>query len=279
MFRLDRLLEISDGAVIDADLGADGSLCYIHSGHGVCSLIVAAEEWSSWNQSKLPHATHLRWMSKDRVALWSLPPKVGSNNTVRVYVRKGSVELPVGQPRDVIFGTNVLFACYGEEAYLAAGEREIESHLIAAFDDNGEFQFGLRDRLKAGEIDGAIEMDVGCISKDNEGIFLFYPGDDLWRMSPNNGKVERLHSPANVRGLSAISAAEDKIFLARASASEISFGHFNLGSGAIGEDGKIPYSSLGIISADRRKHFRVHGCANGTMLITTDTGIWCVTFF
>jgi hypothetical protein len=279
MIRLERLLEISDGAVVDADLvGAYGSLCYIRSCDGVCSLIVAADEWSSWKDSELPHARHVRWMSTDRLALWSVPPTGGSSNTVRAYTRSGNAELPIGQPRDIIFGNNILFACYAEEAYLAARDHQIESHLIAVFDGNGEFLFGLRDCLEEGGIDAAIEMDIGCLTNDNDGIFVLYPVDDLWRVSRAKRKAERLHFPANVRGLSALSATEDKIFFARAKASEICCGHLDRGSGTIEEEGKISYSSLGIISGNRDKYFRIHGCANGAMLITTGTRIWRVTF-
>jgi hypothetical protein len=279
MFRLERLLEITDGAIVDADLvGVNGPLCYVRSRDGVCSLIVTADEWSTWKESELPHGKHVRWMSTDRLALWSVPPNGDSSNTVRAYTRSGNMELPIGQPRDIIFGTSILFACYAEEAYLAASEYEIESHLIAVFDGNGEFQFGLRDCLEGGGVGAAIEMEIGCLTESNEGIFVLYPVDDLWRVSPTKRKAERLHFPANVRGLSALSATEDKIFFARANTSEIWCGHLNRRSGRIEEEGNIPYSSLGILSGNRRHYFRIHGCVNGAMLITTDTGIWRVTF-
>jgi hypothetical protein len=112
-------------------------------------------------------------MSMDRVALWYFPVKGGINNDVRAFTKSRGVDIPIGHPRDVVFGHNIIFAGYGEEAYLVASDDEIESHLIAAFDENGAFLFGLRDHLKDGGIDGAIEMDLGCITEDNGGSFCF----------------------------------------------------------------------------------------------------------
>lgn len=276
MIHLERLIETSDGRIIDGDLGPCGAVCYIRSSYGVCSLIVADEAWSSWSQSELPHVRNVRWMSKDRVSLWSLPLKAGSNDAVRAYKKSGSVGVPVGQPRDIVFGQRVYFACYGEEAYLAANDGDLASHLIAAFDESGAFLFGLGGCLKDGRIDGAIDVSLGCITEDDEGIFLLYPSNDLWRVLPNKANVDKISFPIDVRGLSALSAAKDKIFFASASASGFLLGHLDTRSGTVEEDGEISYSHLGIITTDLDSRFRIRGCANGTMLIKTDTRIWRV---
>jgi hypothetical protein len=43
MIYLEQLVEISDGKLIDSDLGPAGSICYVRRNDGICSLIAAGE--------------------------------------------------------------------------------------------------------------------------------------------------------------------------------------------------------------------------------------------
>src|SRR5579872_3829812 len=213
MYQLEKLVEMTDDAIIDADLDALGSVCYLETTGGIFSLIVSNEAWRSWNEGEFSNIRHVRWMSKDQVALWPKLPEDGSIDAVHALTKIDDRILPIGQPRDIFSCSCALFASYGEEAVLLSNDQDVASNLIAVFDKGGVFRFGLRDFLENGMLGGAIEAQCGCIAED-DAIFVLYPSEDLWAVSSVNATVERILLPRTVRGISAICAIKDNIFFA-----------------------------------------------------------------
>jgi hypothetical protein len=278
MYKLEKLVEINDGAIVDSDLSVLGAICYLETREGICSLIVAKEAWSSWSKAEFPNVRHVRWISEDQVALWPKSPEGGSVNAVHAHTKIDDVVLPIGQPRDIIVSNGALFASYGEEAYLLSDDQDVASNLIAVFDKGGGFRYGLRDFLKNGMLDGAIEAQCACVTEDDSAIFALYPSENLWIISSVNATVERIEFPRTVRGISAMCAIRDNVFFAEAGPSQLFIGSFDRRLGVLREEGVISYSDLEAPVIEKRLPIRVRGCAEGTFLVVASNIVWSLRF-
>jgi hypothetical protein len=279
MLRLKKVVEMFDGTIVDSDLSDSGSVCHVCRRKEVISLVVDSEVWSSWTYSEWPHAQNARWLSEDRIAIWDLPSQNGKQFAVRAFGKGGNYELPVANPRGLVVGRSTIFCAYGEEAYLVAGEDEVESQLVAAFDKQANFLFGLRECLRQGGCDDAIEMETGCVSDNDEGLFKLYPSSDLWSMAPRAASIARVELPAELRGFSAVSAAGNTIYFAVIRAEDLLLISMDRPSGQVREEGTISMSSIGAGDPSYfRRAYRIRGCCNGAMVLMSDKSVWSIRF-
>ena len=280
MLQLELMKTVVDGAIVDGDLSPLGTVCYIHRSDDVCALVVENETWFRWTECEFKYIRHLRWVSEDRVALWSVISEAGFTNSVRVFSHYESFELPIGLPKDLVFGRETFFASYGEDQYLRATDDQIEAHMIAEFDKSGKILFGLRDILNDGSWpESPTEALAGCIVQEREAVFAFNGCRDLWRISAVSSSISRIPLLRNVQEFLSISAAGERIFFVTAEALELKFGCVDLSGLDVSSCGSIPYSALNVHSGDYRSlrpQLRIHGNADGVMTIATRNAVWRV---
>jgi hypothetical protein len=278
MFRLEKMAETFDGVIVDGDLSGSGSVCYVCRRQEVSSLVVESDPWISLTCSEWPHAQNARWLSENQIAIWDLPSQNRKQFAVRAFRKGESCEIPIAAPRDLVVGRSTIFCAYGEEAYLVAGENEVESQLVAAFDKQGIFLFGLREYLQQGGCGHAIEMETGCVSDNDEGLFKLYPSSDLWSIAPHAASIARVELPAELQDLSAVSATGNMIYFAVVRAEGLLLVSMDRSSGLVREEGTISMSNLGGDPSHFRGAYRVRGCRNGAMVLMSDKSVWSIRF-
>src|SRR5262249_5292467 len=156
------------------------------------------------------HVRHLRWMSKDRVALWSFRTNINFPNAAKWISKERSCVLPIGLPKELLFGEGLYFVGYGEDQYLRATDDNIESQLVAAFDETGQLLFGMQEFLRdANWRDSPIEFQSGCITEKSEAIFCLYGAQGLWRMSPVDKMVKKIPIPLDSNRIVALSELDN----------------------------------------------------------------------
>jgi hypothetical protein len=280
MFRLELVKDVNLGVLIDADFSYSGKLAVITRQHEVCSLVIEDETWFSWDQNKMPHLRHARWMGDNRVAIWSTPTKIGMTDAVLACSASERKILPIGLPTDLLFGESLYFVCFGEDQFLRAPDSDIESNMIAVFDGHNKLIFGLRDFVNdITEPNSPTEMRVGCVTQKDEGIFAFNALDVLWRIDAASKSVIKIAFPLDISRLLALSASEDRIVFVMTEESGFRFGYITLKTGGITFVEEVAYSTLRScksLGGFNRRDFRVRGCRDGAIMIAARSNVWRV---
>ncbi|MGJ5135652.1 MULTISPECIES: hypothetical protein [unclassified Bradyrhizobium] len=278
MLRLESVVEIASGSIVDADLSEGQSACYIVNDDDVCSLVVRGDAWASWNARERAYVRKVRWSTDDRVLVWHWTSKDRADFRLRSFGRNEADDVPVDSPRDLIVGERVIYVSYGEDQYFAAVRNEIAWQLVAAIDRRGDVLFGLGEALEVGGCDGAIDVDRGCVSDGDEGLFMLYPSDDLWSISPHRASVRRIGLPERLRTCAALAAKGASVYVAAFERHGIVFRRLDRRSGEVDEVGVVTTEALGLPDGSAGVGGRIRGCRDGTMVLMSDRRVWAVSF-
>jgi hypothetical protein len=281
MIELDQIFAgISGTRLLDFDVNPSGVTALLtEDSSGICTALIAGQPWFSWERRTSPHAKRIRWLGDNRIALWSFADRENQNGVMLVS-NSNLIRLPLGTPSGIFSGGQIIFACYGEDQNLLAEPSEIESNLVVAFSLDGDFIFGLGEKLRTAEWPGTpIDVSAACATEQNQLLFALYSCDDLWLMDPFVKSLKQIRFPVDVREISALSVTGEKIFFVTKGKSELRFMSVDKSNNELRELGVIPHEVLfgGDVPEDKRpNHVRIHGAMRGVILILAANQAWSV---
>jgi hypothetical protein len=265
----------STETIVDFDINDQEAVAVIKRKPETIALEVMGKEWTGWQPQTNRHIHHVRWLTKDKLALYHFPVSREQQNSVCSVSVNGSQILPIGTPSGLLPARDSLYVWYGEEQTIGAKSFEPESQVLTLRSYDGEVLFGLSNYLeKIGYSGSLLQVSTSCVRRDGIMACSIYNLDDLFLIDPFNKNIEIARYSGEIYQISGMSVIERRIFLAKKTSNALEISTFHLEDNTMENVERITYDSIS--PNVTIKAISIRGMSNGNMAVATNNSIWVV---